>query len=116
MGLNTGGPEVVCEADHNGIITSGGGFSTFFATPSWQQAAVSKYFATAQQNGVAPSSGYNPNGRAYPDISFIGANYAVMIAGNLYGLYGTSCSAPVFAAMVSLVNSARHAQGLGSIG
>ena len=107
MGLNTGGAEVVCESDLGGVITSGGGFSTYYAAPSWQTSTIANYFKTAASTGTTPTPGFNPNGRGYPDISFIGVQYSVVIAGNLYALYGTSCTAPLFGAMVSLVNSYR---------
>ena len=44
MGPNTNGPEIACQSQLGGVITTGGGFSTYFATPSWQAKAVSGYF------------------------------------------------------------------------
>ena len=36
------------------------------------------------------TSGYNPYGRAYPDISLLGTNYQTIVGGKTYSLYGTS--------------------------
>eukprot|EP01038_Epipyxis_sp_PR26KG_P008124 gene8124-11002_t len=113
MGPEVGTEEIVCQSQLGGVITSGGGFSTYFKQPSWQTDAVNYYFSTLT---TAPAAGYNALGRAYPDISLIGVNYQVYIQGVIYQIYGTSASAPVFAAFVSLVNAARYDNGLTSIG
>ena len=60
-------------------------FSTYFATPSWQRKAVSQYLAQ-----VNLTAGFNPYGRAYPDISLLGTNYQTFVSGKIYSLYGTS--------------------------
>eukprot|EP01038_Epipyxis_sp_PR26KG_P010227 gene10227-13759_t len=115
MGPTTGGPEIVCQSQLGGVITSGGGFSTYYAQPSWQTSAVSNYVAQLSSS-TTPTSGYNVQGRGYPDISLIGVQYEVVIAGSTYLLYGTSCSSPVFAAMISLVNTQRLGMGLSGVG
>lgn len=115
MGPETGGPEVVCSSSTNGVITSGGGFSTKVAQPSWQTKAVNYYFSTATGSN-APASGYNAAGRGYPDISLIGVNYQIYLNGYPAIVYGTSCSSPVFAAFVTLVNSKRLSSNLTAIG
>ena len=43
-------------------------------------------------------------------------NYQVVIAGVTVGVYGTSCSTPVFAAFVTLLNGQRKVKGLNSVG
>lgn len=106
-------PEVSCQADKGGVITTGGGFSTYYEQPSWQTSAVDTYFASLS---TQPQAGYNIKGRAYPDISLLGVNYQVVIAGYLISIYGTSASSPVFAGMISLINAARYAQGLSNVG
>ncbi len=103
---------IACQSQQGGVITSGGGFSTYYAQPSWQTAAVNGYFAT----GAKPQQGYNPVGRGIPDMSMLGVYYQVVIGGSLVSLFGTSCSSPVTAAMVSLINAARSVKGLKSVG
>ena len=95
------------------MITSGGGFSTFFPQPEWQSSAVSSYF---RQVSVQPKSGFNQKGRAIPDVSLVGVYYPVVIGGSAFYIFGTSASTPVFAGMISLINAARFSQGLPSVG
>jgi hypothetical protein len=90
-----GSKEVACQSQKNGVITTGGGFSTFYPMPSWQADALGEYFNKA---GSKLSTGYNAKGRGYPDISLSAVKYQVMVADALVALYGTSASAPVAAA------------------
>ena len=46
----------------------------------------------------------------------LGVNYQVVIAGVTVGVYGTSCSTPVFAGLITLLNGQRKASGLNSVG
>lgn len=46
----------------------------------------------------------------------LGANYITSLNGSFYKLYGTSASTPVLAAIIALINDARHAHGKGSVG
>lgn len=46
----------------------------------------------------------------------LGVNYQVVIAGVTVGVYGTSCSTPVFAGLITLLNGQRKANGLNSVG
>ena len=79
------------------MSTSGGGFSTYYSQPIYQSEAVSQYFINAAAAGTTPTPGYNTYGRAYPDISFRGARYVVVVGGYGILLYGTSASSPVAA-------------------
>jgi tripeptidyl-peptidase-1 len=112
MGPENGGSEVACEvsrslqyrlllsvsqSDLGGTITTGGGFSAYFAQPSYQSQAVKAYLSSP--TGKAAAAGYNPQGRGYPDISFIGVDYPVIIGSKTYLMCGTSASTPVAAAM-----------------
>jgi tripeptidyl-peptidase-1 len=106
-----GEPEIACQSQHGGVITSGGGFSTYYKVPHWQSAFTSSYLSTSTAR-----EGYNPHGRGIPDLSFVGVYYDVMIAGSLEPIFGTSCSAPVAAALISLVKAARAAAGKVSVG
>ena len=85
------------QSNLGGVITTGGGFSAYYPLPSYQSAAVKAYLASPQGKAAAP--GFNPAGRAYPDLSFIGVNYPVVISGRTYTMCGTSASTPVAAAM-----------------
>lgn len=111
FGPESGQPEVACQSDLGGFITSGGGFSDYNPRPYWQDGAVNEYFEQYPPNGM-----FNQNGRGYPDVSLLGHNYAIVIGGKLYSVSGTSASTPTFAGMVSLVNAARLREGKGPIG
>jgi tripeptidyl-peptidase-1 len=145
----TQGPEVDLEemacqaglAPGDSLITSGGGFSNVYSTPSWQQKVVQKYFDQVRGTPLEPlvntssqfmddnqyyytsptasaSIGmFNASGRGYPDVSLLGHNYAVAIDGVMtFGTDGTSASTPVMAAFVSLANVARKAEGKSLMG
>jgi hypothetical protein len=103
-------------------VTSGGGFSNFYARQPWQDDAVKTYFKNAIAEGKDPAAGYNAGGRGYPDISVCGANFFIWLIredipnGFLGGVAGTSASCPVAAAFISNINAGRIAAGKGSVG
>jgi tripeptidyl-peptidase-1 len=111
QGPETGSTEIVCSSSTGGLITSGGGFSTVFNQPSYQSSAVSAFLAQTQ----APS-GYNAQGRGFPDVAMLGHNYIVLIGGTSYILSGTSCSAPVTGGIISRANAKRLASGKSTLG
>lgn len=108
------GTEVVCSPATGALIASGGGFSNVAPRPSYQDAAVKAYIA---MNGVVPpAKDYNATGRGYPDVAALGHNYVIWAGGEPTLVDGTSCSAPVFGAVVALANAARSAAGKKPIG
>ncbi|GJJ14188.1 hypothetical protein Clacol_008450 [Clathrus columnatus] len=93
---------------------SGGGFSSVFPRPSYQQPAVEKYlenFVPEHTKGL-----FNTNGRGFPDLSSNGAHWAVVINDEFLLQDGTSASAPTIAAMITAINDARMAVGKGPVG
>jgi tripeptidyl-peptidase-1 len=115
QGPESGTAEIACTSDQGGVITTGGGFSTIFSTPSYQKNTISGYFSSLNAS-QQPASGYNTAGRGYPDIALAGYNYEVVIGGKTYALSGTSASAPVVAGFASLVNAARLKAGKKPLG
>merc|ERR1711862_186363 len=111
-GVN-GGPEIACSEVTGGQITTGGGFSTNFKAPQYQQDAISTYFKTVK---TQPVSGYATGGRGYPDVAMNGYDYEVVIGGSIYGVSGTSASSPVVSGMASLVNGQLAAEGKPAMG
>ena len=65
--------------------------------------------AYLSQSWAIPSSAnyFNKAGRGYPDVATYGSNYFVYLNGAITRESGTSASAPVFAAMVTLWNDMR---------
>jgi tripeptidyl-peptidase-1 len=99
------------------VITSGGGFSDVssreYLAP-WQVDAVNTYLS--EGNNVPPSWYFNSSGRAYPDIATYGSNYFIYLNNTITRESGTSASAPVFAAMVTLWNDIRLSSGGSPLG
>ncbi|KZF19081.1 tripeptidyl peptidase SED3 [Xylona heveae TC161] len=100
-------------APEAGISFSSGGFSDRFPTPGWQKHAVDRYLNILgdQWKGL-----YNPNGRGIPDVSAQGSHFHVIDQGKEILVGGTSAAAPTFAAVVSLLNSARVSANLPPLG
>jgi tripeptidyl-peptidase-1 len=114
QGIESNTTEIACTSTTGGGITTGGGFSTVFPQPSYQTAAVAAYM----QNGpnMPPSNMYNGQGRGYPDVAMAGHNFIMTIGGQFTAADGTSASAPVFAGVITLINSARLSMGKPSLG
>ncbi len=83
QGPESGTTEIACTSDQGGVITTGGGFSTIFAAPSYQSSAISGYFS-GLSSSQQPAAGYVATGRGYPDVSMAGYNYEVVIGGKTY--------------------------------
>lgn len=96
-----------------GATLSSGGFSLDFMQASWQADAVNAYLAS---NVTLPSEYYYPQGRAYPDVAAFGQNVMVIAQGKSTAVSGTSCSAPIFAGLIALINSELLAQGESPLG
>ncbi|PYI07857.1 tripeptidyl-peptidase sed3 [Aspergillus sclerotiicarbonarius CBS 121057] len=92
---------------------SGGGFSERFSRPSYQNATVQSYLASL---GDKWDGLYNPDGRGIPDVAAQASNYVIRDHGAWLRTAGTSAAAPVFAAIISLLNAARLQQGKPTLG
>ena len=92
---------------------SGGGFSNYFPRPKYQDGVVPAYVKGlgGQYKGL-----YNPNGRAYPDLSAQGQRLVTVWNGSDLILDGTSCSTPLTAGILTLVNDALIAAGKSPLG
>lgn len=97
----------------SGADFSSGGFSQYFERPAWQASAVDNY--VKELDGHLDGY-YNASMRAVPDISAVGTSFLTIVGGRRKLLQGTSASAPVFAALISLVNDARLRRGKPSLG
>jgi tripeptidyl-peptidase-1 len=111
QGPEAGNPEIACSVSTGASITSGGGFSNKFKTPTWQQQAVSNYLSLATS-----TSGFNRQGRGYPDIALLAKSYEIIVNGAPLYVSGTSAATPVMAAMISLVNAQRLRLGKKTLG
>lgn len=89
------------------------GFSNYFPRPAYQDQIVSKYVKSL---GNEFKGLYNPEGRAYPDISAQGYHFITVWDGEETLLDGTSASCPTASAVLSLVNDALLAKGKSPLG
>lgn len=109
---------------------SGGGFSNNWEAPVWQKKHIQDYFNAVNlsfsgyngtngnssmsrdgQNGV-----YNLQGRGFPDVAAFGNNF-LMFNGGVWGRgRGTSLSAPIWGAILTLINEHRLKIGKKTIG
>lgn len=96
-----------------GSWASGGGFSTYFARPAYQDAVISAYIDSLAGKYAGL---YRAAGRGYPDLSAQG--YAdVIVWDNIYATVGgTSAASPTVAALFALVNDALLAAGRPPVG
>jgi len=92
---------------------SGGGFSNYFARPSYQATAVSTFLTSL---GTKLAGQFNTTGRGYPDVAAQAENFQVIVGGRTENVAGTSCSSPTFAGVVSLLNDFRIASGKAPLG
>ncbi|KAH9161551.1 subtilisin-like protein [Lactarius sanguifluus] len=80
---------------------SSGGFSNVFKRPDYQTDAVLGFF---QQLGNQYSGLYNASSRGLPDVAAQAADFVIILDNELRLVDGTSCSAPVVAGIISLLN------------
>ncbi|KAK8075930.1 hypothetical protein PG994_003202 [Apiospora phragmitis] len=114
-------------------FASGGGFSNVFAAPAYQKRAVDRYVDTVGPTlpfvpySEFPRDGdfanitrgrgvYNRLGRAYPDVAAVGDRQVVYAGGSWWLIGGTSLSAPVWGAVLTLVNEERLRAGKNTVG
>ena len=112
--------EVVAESNPslgNCPYTSGGGFSSYNPTPSYQLKEVQNYFDYIEnKTALTPVPGFNRNGRGYPDVAVQGYYYLTLYGEEWRLASGTSASCPAVAGFISNLNAARMRIGKGSVG
>ncbi|KAJ7268406.1 family S53 protease [Mycena rebaudengoi] len=93
--------------------SSGGGFSSHFARPRYQDTAVSAYLAATNNTH---STAFNVSGRAVPDLSAI-SMVDFIFEQRVFNLSHTpQFSAAIFASMVALLTNERIAAGKPGLG
>ncbi|KAK0189207.1 peptidase S8/S53 domain-containing protein [Armillaria mellea] len=96
-----------------GVSFSGGGFSRYFGTPSYQSGVVAEYVTSLGSNYTGL---YNTSGRAYPDLAAQGTSFSVIVSNSTISVGGTSASSPTVAGIFALLNDFRFANGKSSLG
>ncbi|KAJ6535510.1 family S53 protease [Mycena capillaripes] len=92
---------------------SSGGFSNYFGIPDYQAADVAAYLATL---GTTNAGKFNTTGRGFPDVAVQGQNFEIAWDTQTGTVDGTSCSAPSFASIISLLNDELIAAGKPPLG
>ncbi|KAI0064450.1 subtilisin-like protein [Artomyces pyxidatus] len=92
---------------------SSGGFSNYFARPSYQSTVVPSFISSI---GTQFSGLFNTTGRGFPDISAQAENFQIVVSGRTEGVAGTSCASPTAAAVISLLNDFLISQGKPPLG
>ncbi|OSC98853.1 family S53 protease [Trametes coccinea BRFM310] len=100
------GPEVAASF-------SSGGFSEVFSQPSYQASAVSSFLHAL---GSTNAGKFNPAGRAFPDISAQGEDVEIVFQGQFGAVAGTSCSTPIMASIIALLNDQLASEGKPPLG
>lgn len=88
------GWETVWEEPGMPSLKSGGGVSEFFPEPAWQSTAQVKKKTKRSGRGV-------PDVAAKADLK---TGYGIVVGGNYFPMGGTSAAAPLWAALVALLN------------
>jgi tripeptidyl-peptidase I len=106
VGGTSGSPETAAHL-------SGGGFSNFFTPPPYQASVVASYLSSI---GSTNSGLYNASGRGIPDIAAQAKNVEIYYEGSAGTIDGTSCSTPISASAISLLNDELIAAGKSPLG
>lgn len=83
---------------------SGGGISTFYPTPSWQQG-----FGTSANHG-------STTGRNFPDVALTATDVYLVLYGQGQSSSGTSAAAPLWAGFMALANQQAAINGHAPVG
>ena len=111
-GCVNGTHELPCNFNFTGW-TTGGGFAVYNESrPTWQNSAVEHYL---KSNAKRPTR-FQKNGRGYPDVAAVGHNCPTVMNGQVMGVDGTSCTSPIVAALLALLNDYQVAKGKPKLG
>jgi tripeptidyl-peptidase-1 len=92
---------------------SSGGFSAIFARPSYQTTPVATYLTAL---GSTNAGKFSTAGRGFPDVAAQGVDVEIAFAGEFGTVDGTSCSSPIFASVIALINDRLIAAGKSPLG
>ncbi|KAF8866297.1 hypothetical protein BDZ45DRAFT_720413 [Acephala macrosclerotiorum] len=88
-------------------------FLELLRSSAYQESTVSSY---VQKYGKWWAPYFNASGRTYPDVSAQGTNVGIIYWGGHRYEAGTSFSTPIFASVISLINSDRLSKGFKLLG
>ncbi len=96
--------------------TTGSGFGIYKSEqrPIWQRGLVESYLKSGVY--LPDRNNWNVNGRGYPDVSLVGHNCPVLNSGSYEAVDGTSCSTPIMAGILALLNDYQVSKGRPKLG
>jgi hypothetical protein len=98
-------------------ISSGGGFSNFYAAPTYQVPYIKSYLvASSKVPSLRPVAGYNRTGRGIPDLSAMGNYFDVFYRNDTSQIAGGGNMLTVISAFVGQLNSRRIEDGKSVVG
>ncbi|KLO12132.1 subtilisin-like protein [Schizopora paradoxa] len=83
---------------------SAGGFSNYFATPSYQTSAVSSFLVESSSLEEDIVSKFNRSGRAFPDVAAQGQNLEFVLYGEMCSATTSGSATPIVASVIALLN------------
>jgi tripeptidyl-peptidase-1 len=95
------------------FYAGGSGFSNYFPRPSYQDGVVLSYL---KEIGNSNAGLYNPEGRAYPDLSAQALYFQIVWNETYSVISGTSASTPLMSSIIALVNDALISSGKQPLG
>ena len=106
VGGTTGWPETAASL-------SSGGFSNFFEPAAYTKPFIASYL---EKLGSTNAGRYNASGRAFPDVAAQALFVKTYNEEKVQLINGTSCSTPIFASTLALINDQLIAQGKSVLG
>ncbi|KAI1120614.1 peptidase S8/S53 domain-containing protein [Nemania abortiva] len=94
----------------------GGGFSNVFPLPDYQASAIASYYATHDPDYNISRYNNSQAARGFPDVALSSQDFITGIDGGFQAFTGTSAAAPMFGAMITLINGDRIKAGKGPVG
>ena len=110
---SVGGTVLSDTSSETAVLFSSGGFSNYFARPSYQDTVVESYLSSF---GSTYSGLFNASGRAFPDVAAMAVNLSIVVNGEFVHITGTSCASPIFASIIALINDALATAGKSPLG
>ena len=98
-------------SSETGAVISGGGYSGYFAEPSWQKTAIGSVSGRAVPD--VSMMGYYPNFWVYSTASNMCGTSGTTAAG-WFGCAGTSLSTPLWAGLMAIIVQAKGGSSLGN--
>lgn len=98
------------------FTASGGGFSNYFDRPQYQNIVVEDYIHNHVSASYGNISGFNASGRGIPDVAAFSTSFPAVVNNATIPVGGTSAAAPVWAAIITLLNDYEASKGRPPLG